>query len=40
MPTSEHKLLKINVTKTYKTAAEKLQESTKLEVKSIAIKLK
>ena len=40
MPTSEHKLLKKNVTKTYKTAPENLQESIKLEAKSITTKLK
>ena len=41
MPTSEHnKLLKENVTKTYKKAPEKLQKSVNLEVKSITTKLK
>ena len=40
MPTSEHnKLLKENVTKTYKKAPEKLQKSINLEAKSIATKL-
>ena len=41
MLTSEHnKLLKENVTKTYKKAPEKLQKSINLEAKSIATKLK
>ena len=41
MPTSEHdKLLKENVTKTYKKAPEKLQKSINLEAKSIATKVK
>ena len=41
MPTSEHnKLLKENVTKTYKKAPEKLQKSVNLEAKSITTKLK
>ena len=41
MPTSEHnKLLKENVTKTYKKAPEKLQKSINLEAKSIATNLK
>ena len=41
MSTSEHnKLLKENVTKTYKKAPEKLQKSINLEAKSIAAKLK
>ena len=41
MPTSEpNKLLKENVTKTYKKAPEKLQKSINLEAKSIATKLK
>ena len=40
MPTSEYKkLLKENVTKTYKKAPEKLQKSINLEAKSIATKL-
>ena len=41
MPISEHdKLLKENVTKTYKKAPEKLQKSVNLEAKSITTKLK
>ena len=41
MPTSEYKkLLKENVTKTYKKAPEKLQKSINLEAKSIATNLK
>ena len=41
MPKSEHnKLLKENVTKTYKKAPEKLQKLINLEAKSIATKLK
>ena len=41
MSTSEHnKLLKENVTKTYKKAPEKLQKSINLEAKSVAAKLK
>ena len=41
MPTSEHsKLLKENVTKTYKKPPEKLQKSINLEAKFIATKLK
>ena len=41
MPTSEHnKLLKENVTKTYKKAPKELQKSINLEAKSIATKLK
>ena len=41
MSTSEHnKLLKENVTKTYKKTLEKLQKSINLEAKSIATKLK
>ena len=41
MPTSEHnKLLKENVTKTYKKALENIQKSINLEAKSIATNLK